>query len=127
MVNSRRLLPWAYRFALMRSTFHSLPASMAIADRPEPVVLVLDQFEAQAGQQISRDLDFVLRLAEAGLRLVVVSRADPGAPLHRQFLRTWVFIMGAVRIISDMLLDHQTSQQRRNAALVSSDLRPLPH
>lgn len=69
----------------------------------------------------------VLAVLMAGLGWLVpdISWAMVGLVLLYSVI--WVFIMGAVRNISETLLDHRTSQQRRTAALVRSDLRPLPH
>jgi LuxR family maltose regulon positive regulatory protein len=55
----------------------------ALAERPEPVVLVLDGVSNLSGQQWATDLEFVLRHAGRMLRLVLVGRWDPPLPLHR--------------------------------------------
>lgn len=48
-----------------------------------PAVLVLDEFDRVAAPETAAQLDFVLRHAGGGLRLVVVSRTEPLLPLHR--------------------------------------------
>ncbi|WP_063763894.1 LuxR C-terminal-related transcriptional regulator [Actinoplanes subtropicus] len=93
---------WAYILeALRRAGVHlpdTLPApaaprpadrsflvrlAAALAERPEPVVLVLDGVANLPGQNWATDLEFVLRHAGRMLRLVLVSRWDPPLPLHR--------------------------------------------
>ncbi|MEU8511055.1 LuxR C-terminal-related transcriptional regulator [Kitasatospora sp. NPDC048722] len=54
-----------------------------LAERPDPVVLVLDQFDLADDPEITDGLHFVLRHAAQGLRLVLTSRTDPLFPLHR--------------------------------------------
>ncbi|GGL88027.1 transcriptional regulator [Streptomyces fumigatiscleroticus] len=54
-----------------------------LAAREEPVVLVLDDFQPEAGSPVARDTAALLRHAAPGLRLVVVSRRDPPLHLHR--------------------------------------------
>ncbi|MFC5854823.1 LuxR C-terminal-related transcriptional regulator [Streptomyces chlorus] len=48
-----------------------------------PAVLVLDEFDRVAAPDTAAQLDFVLRHAGPGLRLVVASRTEPLLPLHR--------------------------------------------
>ncbi|MFB7514815.1 LuxR C-terminal-related transcriptional regulator [Streptomyces sp. NPDC056144] len=55
----------------------------ALAGRERPVTVVIDEFERVADPEIGRQLEFVLRHAEPGLRLVLVSRTEPLLPLHR--------------------------------------------
>jgi LuxR family maltose regulon positive regulatory protein len=55
----------------------------ALAERAEPVVLVLDGVANLSGQAWATDLEFVLRHAGRMLRLVLVGRWDPPLPLHR--------------------------------------------
>ncbi|MEV7520513.1 LuxR C-terminal-related transcriptional regulator [Streptomyces sp. NPDC091371] len=54
-----------------------------LAESPRPAVLVLDQFDTAGAPGIAEGLDFVLRHAAAGLRVVLTSRTDPLLPLHR--------------------------------------------
>lgn len=54
----------------------------ALAASPEPVVLVLDRLDAVPSQETAEGLDFVLRHACGGLRLVLTSRTEPMLPLH---------------------------------------------
>ncbi|WP_432042862.1 LuxR C-terminal-related transcriptional regulator [Streptomyces cadmiisoli] len=49
----------------------------------EPVVLVLDEFDRVRAPRISDEIEFVLRHAGAGLRLILVGRTEPLLPLHR--------------------------------------------
>ena len=76
--------------------------AVALADPAHPVVLVLDQFEVVTGPAVSRDLDFVLRNADPGLRLVVLTRTDPGGLLQRQLLHTAVTEIGAADLALDL-------------------------
>ena len=54
----------------------------ALAERPQPVVLVLDDFH-EAGEAVHPELDRLLRRPPAALRLVVATRADPQVHLGR--------------------------------------------
>lgn len=59
-----------------------------LADRlsaqSEPLVLVLDEFDrVAASAEIADELQFVLRHAGDGLRLMIISRTEPMLPLHR--------------------------------------------
>ena len=54
--------------------------AVALADRVEPVIVVLDQFDLLSNAAVSRDLDFVLQHAAPGLRLVGLIRN-----LHAEF------------------------------------------
>ncbi|MFF5295890.1 LuxR C-terminal-related transcriptional regulator [Paractinoplanes globisporus] len=55
----------------------------ALAEQPEPVVLVLDGVSNLTSPHWATDLEFVLRHAGRMLRLVLVGRWDPPLPLHR--------------------------------------------
>ncbi|MFE0256690.1 LuxR C-terminal-related transcriptional regulator [Streptomyces sp. NPDC059010] len=55
----------------------------ALARRTEPVVLVLDDFQPDAGSPVARGTACLLRHAGPMLRLVVTSRRDPPLHLHR--------------------------------------------
>jgi LuxR family transcriptional regulator, maltose regulon positive regulatory protein len=57
-----------------------LTAALAVQDRP--VTLVLDDLHLVTEPRVLKGLDFLLRNAGAGLRLVVASRMDP-LPLYR--------------------------------------------
>ncbi|WP_374777720.1 LuxR C-terminal-related transcriptional regulator [Streptomyces sp. NBC_01310] len=54
-----------------------------LAGRPQPAVLVLDQFDTAQPPAMTEGLDFVLRHAAGGLRIVLTSRTDSLLPLHR--------------------------------------------
>jgi LuxR family transcriptional regulator, maltose regulon positive regulatory protein len=62
---------------------HSLLVRLAsrLSERSAPIVLVLDNAETITRQQICDDLDFLVRHAAGRLRLVLVTRVDPGLPL----------------------------------------------
>ncbi|GBQ02855.1 helix-turn-helix transcriptional regulator [Streptomyces spongiicola] len=64
---------------------HSLIVRLAgaLAQLPEPVVLVLDGLEHAGVHGIAAELDFVLAHAGPSLRLVLLGRVDPALPLHR--------------------------------------------
>lgn len=57
--------------------------ALALAARERPVVVVLDEYERVTGPAVSEQLEFVLRHAWPGLRLVLVTRTEPLLPLHR--------------------------------------------
>jgi len=57
-------------------------ASLLAAQDP-PVMLVVDDFHLLTEPRVLNGLDFLLRNAGLGLRLVICSRADPLLPLHR--------------------------------------------
>ena len=54
-----------------------------LAAQDPPVVLVLDDLHLLAGPGLMDGLQYLLRNARSGLRLVVCSRTDPMLPLHR--------------------------------------------
>jgi LuxR family transcriptional regulator, maltose regulon positive regulatory protein len=60
-----------------------LRLAAALADRDQPVMLVLDDLHLVTGAEVLKGLDFVLRNAADGLRLAASSRMDPLLPLHR--------------------------------------------
>ena len=60
-----------------------LRLAAALAAQNPPVTLVLDDFHLLTDPKVLDGLDFVLRNAGPGLRLVVSSRMDPLLPLHR--------------------------------------------
>lgn len=69
----------------------------------------------------------VLAILMAGFGALVPAISWPMVGLVLVYSLVWMFIMGAVRIVSDKLLDHRTAGRLRHAALVRADLRPLPH
>ncbi|MFF3849725.1 LuxR C-terminal-related transcriptional regulator [Streptomyces sp. NPDC002328] len=64
---------------------HTLLARLAaeLSARERPVTVVLDEYDRVADPEIAEQLDFVLRHAGQGLRLVLVTRTEPLLPLHR--------------------------------------------
>ncbi|MFJ3514102.1 LuxR C-terminal-related transcriptional regulator [Streptomyces sp. NPDC090131] len=54
-----------------------------LAATAQPAVLVLDQFDTAQPPATTEGLDFVLRHAGGGLRIVLTSRSDSLLPLHR--------------------------------------------
>ena len=60
-----------------------LRLTAALAAQDPPVTLVLDDLHLLTEPGVLKGLDFVLRNAGPGLRLVVASRMDPLLPLHR--------------------------------------------
>jgi LuxR family transcriptional regulator, maltose regulon positive regulatory protein len=60
-----------------------LRLASALAAQDPPVTLVLDDLHLVADPRVADGLDFLLRNAGPGLRLVVCSRMDPLLPLHR--------------------------------------------
>ena len=55
----------------------------ALAAQNPPVTLVVDDLHVLTKPTVLTELDFILRNAQPGLRLVVSSRGDPLLPLHR--------------------------------------------
>ena len=92
---------WAYAVAALRrsgAVIAEVPAAprgraadhafllrlaSALAARDRPVTLAVDDLHVLTGPPAVGELDFVLRNAGPGLRLVVTSRTDPQLPLHR--------------------------------------------
>jgi LuxR family transcriptional regulator, maltose regulon positive regulatory protein len=60
-----------------------LRLASALAAQHPPVTLVVDDLHLLTGPPVLNELDFMLRHARPGLRMVVSSRADPLLPLHR--------------------------------------------
>jgi LuxR family transcriptional regulator, maltose regulon positive regulatory protein len=60
-----------------------LHLTAALAAQDPPVTLVLDDLHLLTESGLLKGLEFVLRNAGSGLRLVVASRMDPLLPLHR--------------------------------------------
>jgi LuxR family transcriptional regulator, maltose regulon positive regulatory protein len=58
-----------------------LASDMSVRERP--VTVVLDEFERVTDPEIAEQLDFVLRHAGGGMRLILVTRTEPLLPLHR--------------------------------------------
>lgn len=67
---------------------HSLLVRLAasLADRTEPVVVVLDNAEALTDPAVPAGIDFLLRHSGPQLRIVMVTRVDPALALHRHRL-----------------------------------------
>ena len=59
----------------------------AIAKRTEPLVLVIDNFHNLSDEPPLAWLEFLMRHAAPGLRLVLSGRGDPALPLHHVRLR----------------------------------------
>jgi len=91
---------WAYVVAALRRSGAAVPApppagrrrdaghvfvpglAAALAAQDPPLTLVLDDLHLLTDPQVRAELDYVLRNAGAGLRLLVSARMDP-LPLHR--------------------------------------------
>ena len=93
---------WSYVIAALRRSGVAVPAVLSAAPRGRaadhafllrlasalaaqhpPVTLVVDDLHLLTGPPVLNELDFMLRHAGPGLRMVVSSRADPLLPLHR--------------------------------------------
>ncbi|WP_149547061.1 LuxR C-terminal-related transcriptional regulator [Streptomyces marokkonensis] len=93
---------WAYLLRALRTAGVALPAGIGVpadatrvgpalpvrlaaelSGRERPVVVVLDEFDRVTAPETAGQLDFVLRHAGTGLRLVLVTRTEPLLPLHR--------------------------------------------
>jgi LuxR family maltose regulon positive regulatory protein len=72
-------------FARGRSAEYTFLPRIAsvLANQDTPVILILDDFHVLTNPQVLKSIDFVLRNAGAGLRLVTGSRTEPLLPLHR--------------------------------------------
>lgn len=55
----------------------------ALASRPQPATLVIDDLHRVDDPDVLDGVDFLLRHADERLRLVIGSRADPPLPMHR--------------------------------------------
>ncbi|MFJ8198437.1 LuxR C-terminal-related transcriptional regulator [Streptomyces sp. NPDC096152] len=64
---------------------HTLLARLAagLSARDRPAVVILDEYDLVTTPEIADQLEFVLRHAGRGLRLVLVTRTEPLLPLHR--------------------------------------------
>jgi LuxR family transcriptional regulator, maltose regulon positive regulatory protein len=100
-LDNRPMVFWSYIVAALRhagiaapriragtgrvAVDHAFLARLAsvLAGQDPPVVLVLDDLHLLAEPAILDGLAYVLRNAQPGLHLVVVSRMDPLLPLHR--------------------------------------------
>ena len=60
-----------------------LRLAAALAAQDPPVTLVLDDLHLLTDPRVLDGLDYLLRNAGPGLRLVVSARMDPLLPLHR--------------------------------------------
>ena len=76
------VLPAASRRRAADYTFLVRLASALAAQNP-PVTLVIDDLHVLTKPTVLTELDYVLRNARPGLRVVVSSRTDPLLPLHR--------------------------------------------
>ena len=92
---------WSYVVAALRRSGVALPAALpaargreaghafllglaaALAAQDPPVTLVIDDLHLLTDLTVLDELDYVLRNAGAGLRLVASARMDPPLPLHR--------------------------------------------
>ncbi len=98
--DSRPGVFWAYVVAALHRSGVALPAALpaargrdaghvfllglaaALAAQDPPVTLVLDDLHLLTSPAVPDGLDYLLRNAKAGLRLIVAARLDP-PPLHR--------------------------------------------
>ena len=89
-----KVLSAVSRRRLADHTFLVRLASVLSAQNP-PVTLVVDDLHVLTKPTVLTELDFVLRNAQPGLRLVVSARADPLLPLHRYRLAGELTEIGA--------------------------------
>ncbi|MFB7991301.1 LuxR C-terminal-related transcriptional regulator [Streptomyces sp. NPDC056002] len=64
-----------------RKLLAALAADLDARDRP--VTVVIDEFDRVTTPEVAEQLEFVLRHAGQGMRLVLVTRTEPLLPLHR--------------------------------------------
>ena len=99
--NNRPGAFWSYAVAALGRSGVAIPKGLSAGSRPQeghtflvrltsalaaqnpPVTLVVDDLHVLTKPRVLTELDFVLRNAQPGLRLVVSARADPLLPLHR--------------------------------------------
>lgn len=64
---------------------HTLLARLAadLSEGERPPIVVLDEYDRVTAPEIADQLEFVLRHAGRGMRLVLVTRTEPLLPLHR--------------------------------------------
>jgi LuxR family maltose regulon positive regulatory protein len=62
---------------------HLAQLANALAQRRNPILLVLDEFHLVDDPDVAKGLDFLLRHAATQFRLVIAARCDPALPLHR--------------------------------------------
>src|SRR5207248_1379348 len=64
---------------------HSLLIRLAagLSERPEPVVLVLDNAQVLTAPAVLAGVDFLIQHAAPQLRVVLLTRTEPALPLHR--------------------------------------------
>src|SRR5215813_10453940 len=93
---------WSYVISALRRSGVAVPKALSAAPRGRaadhlfllrlaallagqspPVMLVVDDFHLLTEPRVLNGLDFLLRNAGAGLRLIASSRTDPSLPLHR--------------------------------------------
>jgi LuxR family maltose regulon positive regulatory protein len=93
---------WSYVIAALRRSGVAVPKALSaalrgraadhlfllrlaalLASQSPPVMLVVDDFHLLTEPRVLNGLDFLLRNAGAGLRLIASSRTDPLLPLHR--------------------------------------------
>ncbi|MFI5269791.1 MAG: hypothetical protein ACHQ7M_20635, partial [Chloroflexota bacterium] len=93
---------WSYLVAALRRSGVAMPKTLSatvrertaehlfllrlasvLAVQNPPLTLVVDDFHLLIESSVLNGLDFLLRNAGAGLRLVISSRTDPPFPLHR--------------------------------------------
>jgi LuxR family transcriptional regulator, maltose regulon positive regulatory protein len=105
---------WSYVVAALRKSGVAIPKTLpaatrgrtaehlfllrlasALAAQNTPVRLVIDDFHLLTEPRVLDGLDFLLKNAGPGLRLVVSSRADPPLPLHRHRLAGELAEIGA--------------------------------
>ncbi|MFL6129428.1 MAG: LuxR C-terminal-related transcriptional regulator [Mycobacteriales bacterium] len=80
-VPTSRVAAPAHPYRLEPSFLWNLSATLY--QRPEPVVVVLDDADVLGDSPVCRQLDFLLRNSGRGLRLVVLTRGDSAVPLSR--------------------------------------------
>jgi LuxR family transcriptional regulator, maltose regulon positive regulatory protein len=79
---------WRYLCAALDAPVSDLARLVdVLARRPEPAVLILDDFQHVRDPEVLGGLDFVLRHAPGSVRLVLASRAEPALALHRWRIR----------------------------------------
>ncbi|MEV6791686.1 AAA family ATPase [Streptomyces sp. NPDC051320] len=93
--------------------------------RPDPVLLVLDEFDRVSSREIAEQVEFLLRHAGRGLRLVLISRVEPLLPLHRWRAADEITDIGAADLafspqeITELLARHGLSPSGETVRLLT--------
>jgi LuxR family maltose regulon positive regulatory protein len=75
--------PWMPAPGAVPAKVYLAQLANALARRPQPVVVILDDFHQVTDPTVPDGLEFLLRHTAGQLRLVIATRVEPDLPLHR--------------------------------------------